>query len=112
MRLAGTCSRYSSKAMPQLANAASIHGWLFISFRCAYQAKVMKTLEQVSRIRVCREAGMVVVRNRTGAIVGSPPPDRLLKCRLSHCKDQHDEHASGGGGDGIFQRLGGDEARG
>ncbi|CSC18803.1 Uncharacterised protein [Vibrio cholerae] len=35
--------------MPQLTNAAIIHGLLFSSLRCAYQAKVINTLLQISR---------------------------------------------------------------
>ena len=35
---------YSKNAMPQLTSAATIHGLWLSSFRCAYQANVMKTL--------------------------------------------------------------------
>src|SRR5882672_10078740 len=45
-RLAGTCNRYSKKAMPQLARITSNSG-LFLNFKCPYQAKVMKTFEQI-----------------------------------------------------------------
>src|SRR5688572_3211678 len=48
MRLAGTCSRYSKSAMPQLTSAAIHHGFAESSRRCAYQAKVMKMLEATS----------------------------------------------------------------
>src|SRR5258705_4004481 len=48
MRLAGTCRRYSNRAMPQLAAAAAHHGQAARFFRCAYQAKVMNTLEATS----------------------------------------------------------------
>src|SRR5690606_4865329 len=48
MRLAGTWNRYSSRATPQLATAATIHGLALSSFRWAYQAKVMNTLLRVS----------------------------------------------------------------
>src|SRR5689334_7702118 len=34
--------------MPQLTNAATHHGLAESSFRCAYQAKVMKTFEAIS----------------------------------------------------------------
>src|SRR5688572_8390113 len=49
MRLAGTISRYSNSAMPQLASAAIHQGLDESSFRCAYQAKVMNTFEAMSR---------------------------------------------------------------
>src|ERR1700683_329924 len=45
MRLPGTCSRYSKKAIPQLTRAATYHGRAARLRRCAYQAKVMNTLE-------------------------------------------------------------------
>src|ERR1700733_12579560 len=48
MRLPGTCSRYSKKAMPQLTNAATYQGRSARFFRCAYQANVMNTFEQMS----------------------------------------------------------------
>ena len=44
IRLPGTWSKYSKNAMPQLTSAATIHGLPLSSFRCAYQANVMKTL--------------------------------------------------------------------
>src|SRR5437588_10553884 len=49
MRLAGTCSRYSKSAIPQLANAATYHGRDDILRRWAYQANVMKTFEAMRR---------------------------------------------------------------
>src|SRR5579862_4313727 len=49
MRLPGTCSRYSKKAIPQLTTAATYHGRSMSVFRCAYHAKVMKTFEASSR---------------------------------------------------------------
>src|ERR1041384_3471415 len=48
MRLAGTCSRYSKRAMPQLASAATHQGQVARFLRWAYQAKVMNTLEAAS----------------------------------------------------------------
>src|SRR5215472_7071018 len=48
MRFPGTCSRYSKKAMPQLRIAARYQGRSARFFRCAYQAKVMKTFEAMS----------------------------------------------------------------
>src|SRR6478609_1952019 len=54
MRLAGTCSRYSNRAIPQLAKAATIHGRPLRLRRWAYQAKVMNTFERTSRPTVRR----------------------------------------------------------
>src|SRR5437879_1053073 len=54
MRLAGTCSRYSKSAMPQLANAATYHGRDDKLRRWAYQANVMKTFEAMRRQTVTR----------------------------------------------------------
>ncbi len=48
MRLAGTCSRYSKNAMPQLAATATRSGLARRFLRCAYHANVMKTFEQTS----------------------------------------------------------------
>src|SRR3954467_2074198 len=48
MRLAGTCRRYSKRAIPQLAAAAAHHGQAARFLRCAYHAKVMNTLEATS----------------------------------------------------------------
>src|SRR6478609_3874365 len=60
MRLAGTCSRYSNSAMPQLASAATIQGRPDRFFRCAYQAKVMNTLDRTSSAVAARAGGMVM----------------------------------------------------
>src|SRR5690606_4709696 len=62
MRLAGTCSRYSNSAMPQLTNAAIIQGFWLSSFRCAYHAKVIKILLQKSKPTVMNVACMVAAR--------------------------------------------------
>ena len=43
IRLAGTISRYSKKAMPQLTRITVSSG-ACLYFRCPYQAKVMNTL--------------------------------------------------------------------
>ena len=58
MRLAGTCSRYSASAMPQLTSAAMYHGAVARFFRWPYQAMVMNTLEATSSRMVCNENGM------------------------------------------------------
>src|SRR5687768_7759858 len=47
MRFAGTCSRYSKNAMPQLTRTAIISGRVRRSRRCAYHANVMNTFEQI-----------------------------------------------------------------
>src|SRR6266576_1929632 len=57
MRLAGTCSRYSKSAIPQLANAATYHGRDDKLRRWAYHANVMKTFEAMRRQTV-----MTIVR--------------------------------------------------
>src|SRR5579862_3160501 len=49
MRFPGTCSRYSNNAMPQLTSAATHQGFAGSSFRCAYQAKVMKMFDMNNR---------------------------------------------------------------
>src|SRR6185503_12417025 len=48
MRFAGTWRRYSNSAMPQLASAATYHLRSARFRRCAYHAKVMKTLDAIS----------------------------------------------------------------
>src|SRR5579864_59073 len=58
MRLPGTCSRYSKKAIPQLSSAARYQGRSARLRRCAYQAKVMKTLEAMSS-RVADSTGFI-----------------------------------------------------
>src|SRR3954468_10389414 len=64
MRFAGTCSMYSKSAMPQLARMGTISGFAPRSRRCAYHAKVMKTLEPRRRR---------IVRARTGICGGLEP---------------------------------------
>ena len=49
MRFAGTCSRYSNNAIPQLTSAAMNQGFELSSLRCAYHANVMKTLDKTSK---------------------------------------------------------------
>src|SRR5678815_2153153 len=48
-RLAGTCSRYSNSAMPQLTRAAIYQGRSARLRRCAYQANVMNTFDTTRR---------------------------------------------------------------
>src|SRR6266404_8960337 len=50
MRFAGTCSRYSNSAIPQLTVAAIHHLLDCMLRRCPYQAKVMNKLEPMRRI--------------------------------------------------------------
>src|SRR3954467_490768 len=64
MRLAGTWRRYSNSAMPQLAAAAAHHGQAARFLRCAYQAKVMNTLEATSS----------AAETKTGERVNRPSP--------------------------------------
>src|SRR3954454_14263707 len=70
MRLAGTCSKYSKSAMPQLASAATYHGFEARFFKCAYHANVIKTLDAASSNVVLRTADMqhphTSTRRKTG----------------------------------------------
>src|SRR2546428_654892 len=59
MRLAGTCSRYSARAMPQLTMAAVYQGAVARFFRWPYQASVMNTLEPTSSSTAWNGTGMV-----------------------------------------------------
>ena len=54
IRLAGTWSRYSNKAMPQLMRAAMNHGLEARDLRWPYQASVIKTLLRMSIPAVMR----------------------------------------------------------
>ena len=54
IRFAGTMSRYSARAMPQLSKAAVHHGLSFIVRRWPYQAKVMKRFDAQSRPTVSK----------------------------------------------------------
>src|SRR2546425_13204881 len=58
MRFAGTWSRYSNSAIPQLTSAATIQGRWLKCRRWAYQAKVMKMLDRTSRTTVLAITGM------------------------------------------------------
>src|SRR5262245_41894929 len=93
MRLAGTCSRYSASAMPQLTRAAIHHGLACRCFRCPYHANVMKRLERASNVavaaRVCR--GVIEVsfgtRNR-----GSGLTEVYVKLALRPAYERSPEH--------------------
>jgi hypothetical protein len=52
MRLAGTCSRYSKSAIPQLTRAAIHHGLACRCLRWPYQANVMKRFDKASSVAV------------------------------------------------------------
>jgi hypothetical protein len=52
MRLAGMCTEYSKKAMPQLNAAAKYHGFPDHCFRWKYHAVSMKQFEMANRTRV------------------------------------------------------------
>src|SRR2546423_8694812 len=60
MRFAGTCRRYSKSAIPQLTSAATYHLRSPTFFRCAYHAKVMKTLDAMSSGVVRRRIAFIV----------------------------------------------------
>src|SRR5688500_5617804 len=66
IRFAGTWSRYSKSAIPQLTSAATSHARPLRFRRCAYHANVMKTFEQTRR-RDARTTGEA----RKGGMVGS-----------------------------------------
>src|ERR1044071_7102170 len=68
MRLAGTWSRYSKNASPQLTPTATSSGAARRLRRCAYQANVMKTLEQMrSRIDWARGDIGAMLTHRAGS---------------------------------------------
>ncbi len=50
---------YSKNAIPQLASAAMNHGFEDMFLRCAYHAKVMNRLEQVSKRTVLMMTAMM-----------------------------------------------------
>src|SRR5690606_35439490 len=84
MRLAGTCSMYSKKAMPQLASAATNQGFESSSLRCAYQANVMKTLLSARSSTVSPISRMWEV--------GSDPP--VPACVARETQQEHaEQHA-------------------
>src|SRR3989344_4714321 len=58
MRLAGTWTRYSNSAIPQLANAATYNWRSFRFLKWAYHANVMNTLDNPSNSVVCRITGI------------------------------------------------------
>src|SRR4030095_5987621 len=60
IRLAGTWKQYSMNAMPQLARTAMTSGRVPRFFRCAYQAKVMKTFAATRRRTVLIRTGIEV----------------------------------------------------
>src|SRR4051812_4528040 len=81
MRLAGTASQYSKKAMPQPASTAA-HSGAALKRRLPYQAKVMKTLEtSSSRIGAQRAIWLDIAlsfRRRLGrGQLGQHPPAAL-----------------------------------
>src|SRR5574341_1123319 len=58
MRLAGTWSKYSKQAIPQLRSAAMYHGRSLKFFKWAYQAKVIKMFDAASNNVVLITTGM------------------------------------------------------
>src|SRR5690606_2031218 len=97
MRLAGTCSMYSKKAMPQLASAATNQGFESSSLRCAYQANVMNTLLAASSNTV----------SPISRIVGCPGSDPGVTARVAREPEQ--EHREQHDHDRERQRLAGTE---
>ena len=71
MRLAGTWSKYSKIAIPQLIKAAMIHGFDRRLFRCPYRANVMKMLESVSRTIVFKMIGIVASCDEDQDVAGA-----------------------------------------
>src|SRR5690348_3923345 len=76
MRLAGTCSRYSKSAIPQLACAATYQGRPERFFRCAYQANVMKTFDPISSSVVGTTAGIPLSSRASESAVHLQGPQR------------------------------------
>src|SRR5678815_3726245 len=81
MRLAGTWSRYSKSAMPQLASAASHHARCERFRRCAYQANVMKMFESTSRPAVCRKTDVFTLTS-PGRLNVAPRIGRELRAGI------------------------------
>src|SRR6476661_6929422 len=75
MRLAGTWSRYSKNAMPQLTTAARYHGVVFRCFRWPYQATVMKRLDATSSVTVIAMACAEVMADSTTRPCKLIPPN-------------------------------------
>src|SRR5687767_6762069 len=69
-RFAGTWSRYSKSAIPQLISAAMSQPLCRSSLRCAYQANVMKTFDATSRRMVLGMGGMSLFLVRATGVVG------------------------------------------
>jgi hypothetical protein len=46
--LAGIIRQYSKKAIPQL-NRIAFHKGIFLSFKCPYQANVIKIFERINK---------------------------------------------------------------
>src|SRR6185437_2805658 len=76
MRLAGTCSRYSNKAIPQLASAATYQGRPERFFRCAYQANVMNTFDPISSSVVGTTAGIPLSSRASESAIHLQGPQR------------------------------------
>ena len=79
MRLAGTCSRYSNSAMPQLTSAATIQGFWFRCLRCAYHANVMNTFDSVSSTTVSHDR----IHHGSPAIIGTSTRRRTGAARIA-----------------------------
>src|SRR6185312_16585534 len=87
MRFAGTCSKYSNRAIPQLASAATYQGRPERFFRCAYQANVMKMFDPISSSDVGTTAGMPSSwRSRKSAV----HPERAQRRKGGSVSAMHD----------------------
>src|SRR2546421_6201039 len=99
MRFAGTCSRYSKNAMPQLTSAATYQGRTTRLLRCAYQAKVMKTFEPMSsRVAGMTEDAMGLGCGNVAQSCGkslNPARSALYRCRdARNPSGRSEEHTS------------------
>src|SRR5512136_1740032 len=74
IRFAGTCRRYSKRAMPQETRAATHQARARRWARWPYQATVMNRLEATSRV-AATSAGW-----RRAAVLGSSIGDQLSRC--------------------------------
>src|SRR5215469_766258 len=87
MRLPGTCSRYSKKAMLQLASAATYQGRSARFFRCAYQANVMNTFDPISSSVVGTTAGIPLSSNASESAIHLQRPERSNGGRIPAVHD-------------------------
>jgi hypothetical protein len=70
MRLAGTWSKYSNRAMPQLTRAATYQAWRFRLRRWPYHANVMNMLEAISSKTVLTNTDLAIAVKSTANLLG------------------------------------------